>query len=377
MPQSDPDSDVDHRIQQLVCADKLRLLYHQSFPALFVSALVAFLVCLMLWGEVAPFVLMAWAAVILVCSLARLWLFLAYFRAEPSGENLLAWERPYAITLMLSSLTWGLGAVMVMPVSSALHQVVMMYVMIGLAGGAVSTYSSYRYMAIGSMLSVLLPPTLWMLFQGGVIPISMAITAIVYIVASLRSTDVIATALHRNFQLKHELEMARAASEQQARTDALTGLNNRRALFEQGAQMLSYCQRQGEPLSAVLLDVDYFKLINDTYGHAVGDAALQHLAHLLQSTLRKSDVCGRIGGEEFAILLPDTSVESACVLAEKLRRSVMESPLAHKEITHPMTASFGVSSDGNGELDGLIHRADIALYRAKAQGRNRVACEEG
>lgn len=376
MPQSDVNlgSATGGRIDQLVCADKLRLLYRQSFPALFVSALVAVLLCLMLWGQVAPFVLLAWAAAIITCSFVRLWLFLAYFRAEPGSDNLQRWERPYAITLFLASLTWGLGAVVVMPAGSPLHQVVLMYVMIGLAGGAISTYSAYRYMAIGSMLSVLLPTTLWMLFHGGVIPISMAITAMIYILASLRATGVLATALHRSFQLTHELEVARAASEQQARTDALTGLNNRRALFEQGAQLLSYCRRNHAPFSVLLLDVDHFKVINDTYGHAVGDAALQHLARLLLASLRRSDICGRIGGEEFAILLPDTTLESACLLAEKLRWLVMQNPLVHQDIRHPLTVSLGVAN-GDGELDVLMHQADVALYRAKAQGRNRVVCE--
>lgn len=373
---TDHDAGARHRIQQLVCADKLRLLYHQSFPALFVSVVIACLLTLMLHEQVATGALMSWLVVILVCSLIRLWLFLAYFRAEPESDNLLVWERPFAVSLILSSLAWGLGAVMVMPEESLLHQVVMMYVMIGLAGGAVSTYSSYRYMAVGSMLSVLLPSTLWMLMRGGIIPVSMAVTAIIFILASFRATGVLGTALHRSFQLTHELEGARAAFEQQAKTDVLTGLNNRRALFEQGAQVLSYCERNNAPMSAVLLDVDHFKAINDTHGHAMGDAALQHLADLLRNSLRKSDLCGRIGGEEFAVLLPDTGVQAAALLAEKLRQAVMGNPLVYKEIRCPLTISLGVSAHDGG-LDGLIHRADMALYRAKAEGRNRVVCEEG
>lgn len=370
----DHDAGAEAGTDQLVSADRLRLLYHQSFPAQFISLAIVCLLCLMLSGQVAASLLIGWLAAIIACSLARLWLFLAYFRAEPSGEDLLAWEKPYAITLMLSSLTWGLGAILVMPAQSLLHQAVVLYVMIGLAGGAVSNYSSYRYMAVGSMLSVLLPSTLWLLFQGGVIPIGMAACAIIFMVASLRTTGVLATALYRSFQLTHELERARADYEQQARTDALTGLNNRRAFFDQGAQLLSYCERNDMPMSAVVLDADHFKAINDSHGHAVGDAMLRHLAHLMQATLRKSDLCGRIGGEEFAILLPDTSLQAACILAEKLRQVIMESPLAYKEVTYPLTVSVGVSNEGGG-LDGLIHRADVALYRAKAEGRNRVACE--
>ena len=378
MSQSDSDHDAgaDHHIRQLVCSDKLRLLYHQSFPALFVSVVIACLLSLMLKEQVPIGELTGWLIAILACSLIRLCLYLAYFRAEPGSDNLLAWEKPFAASLILSSLVWGVGAVVVMPEESLLYQVVMLYVMIGLAGGAVSTYSSYRYMAVGSMLSVLLPPSLWLLMQGGIIPVSMAVTAIIFILASFRATGVLATALHRSFQLTHELERARAAFERQARTDVLTGLNNRRAFFEQGAQVLSYCQRNGVPASAILLDVDHFKAINDAYGHAAGDATLQHLAHLLQKSLRKSDLCGRIGGEEFAVLLPDTGVQAAGMLAEKLRQAVMNSPLVYQDITCPLTISLGVSAHGT-HLEGLMHHADMALYRAKSEGRNRVVFEEG
>lgn len=366
----------DEHIDRLVRADKLRLLYHQSFPALFVSILVASLLCLMLWDEVPDSLLVGWWSAIVASACLRLGLFVAYFRLDPGVDHLPGWERPYAATLILSSLVWGLGAVIVMPTAPLLHQVITMYIMIGLAGGAISTYSSYRVMALGSMLSVLLPPALWMLWQGGIIPVSLAMAALIYIFASLRATGVLSRALHRSFQLTHALKYAHDASARQARTDTLTGLNNRRALFEQGAQLFSYCERSNVPVSVVMLDVDHFKSINDTFGHATGDAALRHLARLLQASLRKSDLCGRIGGEEFVVLLPDTALESACILAEKLRQTIIAHPFQHQGITHSFTVSLGVSS-GAGSLEHLVHQADLALYRAKNEGRNRVVCEEG
>lgn len=366
----------DERIDRLVRADKLRLLYHQSFPALFVSMLVATLLCLMLWNEVPHSLLVGWWGAIVASGLMRLGLFVFYFRSDPGVDHLPAWERPYAATLILSSLVWGIGAVIVMPMAPMLHQVIIMYIMIGLAGGAISTYSSYRVMALGSMLSVLLPPSLWMLWQGGIIPVSLAMAALIYILASLRATGVLARALHRSFQLTHALKQAHDASARQARTDSLTGLNNRRALFEQGAQLFSYCERSQVPISVIMLDVDHFKAINDTFGHATGDAALRHLARLLQSSLRKSDLCGRIGGEEFVVLLPDTGVDAACILAEKLRQAIMAHPLQHEGQVHSFTVSLGVAS-GAGSLEHLVHQADLALYRAKNDGRNRVVCEEG
>jgi diguanylate cyclase (GGDEF)-like protein len=163
-----------------------------------------------------------------------------------------------------------------------------------------------------------------------------------------------------------------AVAERRASTDALTGLANARAVQEALPRMLAQAGRQASPLSAVMLDLDHFKSINDTHGHQTGDETLAAVGHLLRRVVRASDLAGRWGGEEFVLLLPDTDATGAAVLAEKVRAAVAE--LVVPGLPAPVTASFGVAShpEHAGSGTQLIGAADAALYAAKAAGRNRV-----
>ncbi len=160
-----------------------------------------------------------------------------------------------------------------------------------------------------------------------------------------------------------------------ALVDELTQLPNRRAFFLRGAEEISRSKRYGLPLSMLMLDIDRFKTINDTYGHARGDMALQCIARVLREQVREVDLPGRLGGEEFGILLPNTRLEEALVIAERIRKSI--EALQCKQDTEAcitMTASLGVADynrDMQG-LDDLFNRADTAMYKAKNNGRNRV-----
>lgn len=163
--------------------------------------------------------------------------------------------------------------------------------------------------------------------------------------------------------------------EQRAYSDYLTGLANRRYFLEQAETELARALRYNGKLSILMLDVDHFKLFNDTHGHKVGDLVLQKLADVCRATLRNIDIVGRIGGEEFAVLLPETEPQQAEEAAERLRAALAAAqvPLSGGLPLH-FTASFGVttldSKDAN--IDMLLNQADEALYRAKSEGRNRV-----
>jgi diguanylate cyclase (GGDEF)-like protein len=163
-----------------------------------------------------------------------------------------------------------------------------------------------------------------------------------------------------------------ALSETRALTDALTGLPNRRSIDDTLKRMAAHAGRTSTPLSVVLFDLDHFKQINDVYGHEKGDEVLAAVGTVVTSTLRASDFAGRFGGEEFALLLPDTDGAGAVEAAEKLRVAVSEIDVAG--VSRQITASMGVASiprDAS-EPTLLLRAADRALYLAKAQGRNRV-----
>lgn len=155
--------------------------------------------------------------------------------------------------------------------------------------------------------------------------------------------------------------------------DFLTGLLNRRALNEIFKKHLEISELTGQPISLIITDLDHFKKINDTYGHLAGDAALQHFASIMKNSLRKSDYVFRIGGEEFLVLLPNTSLEEAAKIAENLRQKLEKSPLEYEGRQINLTASFGVAElREHRNLSELIKEADEKLYAAKKEGRNRV-----
>jgi two-component system cell cycle response regulator len=157
-------------------------------------------------------------------------------------------------------------------------------------------------------------------------------------------------------------------------TDPLTGAANRRHFMAAAAMETERSARYGTPLSVVMLDIDYFKRVNDTHGHGAGDLVLQKVVEAAVGTLREIDLFGRMGGEEFAILLPETSIERAGAVAERLRRAVagIIIPLQGEALT--VTASLGVAQRRPDEIlfDLLLGRADKALYRAKESGRDRI-----
>jgi diguanylate cyclase (GGDEF)-like protein len=163
-----------------------------------------------------------------------------------------------------------------------------------------------------------------------------------------------------------------------ATIDPLTGLPNRRGFMEGCGRELERARRYGGTLSVLMLDADHFKRINDEYGHAGGDLALQHLAETLLGTLRATDVAGRMGGEEFAVLLPETDIAGARQLAQRIRMNIAAAPLMMGHAPAALTVSVGVApvpigkSPGTGPIELALKEADEALYRAKAEGRNRV-----
>ena len=156
--------------------------------------------------------------------------------------------------------------------------------------------------------------------------------------------------------------------------DDLTGVYNRRYFMTKLKNEFERDRRQGLGLALISFDVDHFKSINDNYGHDAGDCALQRLTQALDSHLRTGDVLARVGGEEFAVICPDTSLAGAGTLAERLRAVVADGELALPHGTLTMTASFGVTAKRaeDNSLQDLLYRADQALYRAKREGRNRV-----
>ena len=162
---------------------------------------------------------------------------------------------------------------------------------------------------------------------------------------------------------------------QYATLDALTNLNNRRQFETRLKQEIAITKRQNNPLCAMMIDIDFFKKVNDTYGHASGDEVLRTVASVIKAQLRESDIPARYGGEEFAVLLPYTHIDEAKIVGERLRKAVEETTVSLDNLNINVTISMGLAEfrqDESGEE--LFAQADKALYKAKESGRNRVVC---
>ena len=186
-------------------------------------------------------------------------------------------------------------------------------------------------------------------------------------------------AMRRLEEQQDALEMQQAKLERLARTDSLTGLLNRRSFFDEASTELRWVQRTGSPAVVISFDLDDFKTINDTRGHSAGDAVLRAVSDLLRAERRATDVIGRLGGEEFAIVVRGADVNDGRLLAERLRAALATLDVVHDGEAISTTASFGVTQirSIDVDLDDAIKRADAAMYAAKRLGRDRVEIDPG
>ncbi|XQW84172.1 GGDEF domain-containing protein [Thalassotalea piscium] len=161
-----------------------------------------------------------------------------------------------------------------------------------------------------------------------------------------------------------------------AKTDSLTGLYNRRSLFHKGNILVKEAVKEGKSISTILLDIDFFKAVNDQFGHDVGDKVIKKVAEIGCETIRSRDYFARLGGEEFAVILPDANLDESKAFAERLREKVEQMDLSDINIDHSVTVSIGVANltQVPPVFDDLLHAADEAMYNAKMQGRNCVSC---
>ena len=184
---------------------------------------------------------------------------------------------------------------------------------------------------------------------------------------------------HRLARTIHELEVSKAALAEQATTDSLTHLSNRRQFYTQAEQNLATCRRYSHDMSVLLLDIDHFKKVNDTYGHHAGDEVLVRIAQLLKGMARLGDTVARFGGEEFSVLLPETKRLGAAVMAQRIRAVIEKEEIIVEGRQIPVTVSIGVATLAAEEvesIDQLLNIADRRLYLAKNNGRNRICVSD-
>ena len=362
--------DADSVIDTLVIADQVRLLYQQSLYGVFSSMVAAALWVAAMWGAVPLSTLGIWLGMLLLGSAIRTGLFFAYRHARPEGAAALTWRVPYMISLFLSASIWGVGTAWVTPFDSLLHLCITYVFLIGLAGAALLVYGVFTYLAVGTVCALLIPILVIFLWRAETVALLLAVAGICFILTSLRVLALHNAAIIQSFRLGHELLAANHRAERLAATDVLTGLNNRRAFTAAAGALLDLAVREKRPAAMLMIDIDNFKSINDLNSHSVGDAALRHLAGILLQQLRGSDLCGRVGGDEFAVLLPNTSTDAAREVADKIGKAV--NAAAATDTPHSQfSLSIGLAI-GTLPVETMLHHADAAMYQAKHSGKNQV-----
>ena len=376
MPHSSPTPEHPScgTVDMQVRSDRLQLLFRQSFLATFGSLGGALALSWLQYDLGNRGVIVPWLITLFLSGMVRLSLFWAYHRSAPEDRTPARWEGVYWATLVFTAGTWGIGAVLLMSGDNLLSQVITLFFTIGMAGSAISAYSAYRSMTLAAVGLVLLPTSLWLLTEPGIEQQLLAISALAFSTFVVRATRELSDALQSLFRLRRELEVEHRIASNAARTDELTGLNNLRAFKEQADTVFAHIRRHGLPLCALMLDIDHFKQINDTHGHAAGDRVLQAVAQRIKTTLREADLCGRLGGEEFGVLLAGTDLHGALQTAEKLRLAIQAIVLPMNDTGLHVTISVGVAEAGeaSSDISTLLAQADAAMYHAKSSGRNRV-----
>ena len=289
------------------------------------------------------------------------------------------WPLRYAITLTLIHV--GIAALFTLALPNVALRITASSLIIGtllalcartIAQGAIREFPARYFFAAACGLHALFvlvrvivvnrsPELAVELTQSATVPPTMVLEAIIFLV-----TTAISTLMLVNETITTELRRL-------ADIDHLTATFNRRSFLSLLSKAIGTAERTGAPLSVLVIDLDHFKEINDSHGHRIGDQALAHFATMANACLRQEDILGRIGGEEFAVSLPNAAIGDAHAIAERLRQHLLAEPLPTPSRAIPLTVSIGVAQyHTQDSIESLLHRADKAMYRAKESGRNRV-----
>ena len=366
------EKDQTTRLDDTIRSEQLQLVFAQAPLAIVISPFAAATLAIGIWQVTDHGFTIAWVAVIASIALLRIGLVFA-FKRHRSTLAMRVWERLFTSSFVLGGLCWGVGGWLLLPEEFA-YRAMIFFFLIGMASGAVAVYSIHVWAVMFTILALVLPTTLDFALQDSLQERLMAIAAMLFMIVAYRSLRITNHFVQRSYSLSSELQMAKEHAETLARTDFLTGLNNRRSFYHLCETPFKVARRHGQNLAVILFDIDRFKKINDAYGHAVGDEVLRNLSRIVLETCRDSDVSGRVGGEEFAILLPHTNGESARELAQRLREQMEQSVVRSDRGDVHFTASFGVAQIGPEceSLEALVATADGAMYQAKKRGRNCV-----
>ena len=283
-------------------------------------------------------------------------------------------EIHFIISNVFQAFMWTISSILSIIYAPEPFELVNFIMIIGIITAAVLSMSSLYKAYLVFFFSMIIPQIIIILYYGKDQHIALFILTIIYIPATILLSKAMYDSRINSIKVHDELEKSVEAFHKLSIIDNLTNIYNRRYFFDMSENLISIAKREQKKVSLIMLDIDYFKKINDTYGHQTGDFVLVQLVKEIKTTLRESDIFARVGGEEFTILLNDTSLAGASVIAEKIRIIVERKTFVYNITSINITVSMGISelNKENNSIADLYKESDKKLYEAKRNGRNRV-----
>lgn len=297
------------------------------------------------------------------------------YLAQKSHEKIEKNELYFMISNVFQAFMWTISSVLSIVYAPQPYELVSLIMIIGIITAAALSMSSLYKAYLVFFFSMIIPQIIIMISFGEHQHIGLVVLIFIYIPATILLSRAIYNSRLSSIEAHDDLEKSVDELHRLSIMDNLTNIYNRRYFFEMSQKLIATAFREQKPLSLIMLDIDYFKRVNDSYGHQAGDYILIDLVKELEKVMRKSDVFARIGGEEFTILLNNTSLEGAKVIAEKMRLTIENKVFIYNNTTSiDITISLGISelNTENTSIEDLYKQADKQLYIAKNNGRNRI-----
>lgn len=361
-----------------VRSEQVRLLYSATLTSLLTILLNSIILAYVQWEVIASGHIILWFLLTNSLSLVRLVLYLRFKKLDTHKRVDKSWYQAVMATSILSGLTWGAGSFILFAEQSLVHQVFLAFVIAGMCAGAITTLTAEINAARLFVASAIIPLTIQFIIIDSSLSTPMAVMTGLFGLMLLVSAKRLNHSILESLNSRQQRELAEQTIRRQALYDELTDLPNRRLFLDNLRQELSSAIRHRRFGAVFFVDLDRFKSINDSLGHAVGDKLLKQVAQRIKSRLRNEDTAARIGGDEFTVLLPDVgrNQELATIHATDIAdqiRQLFEAPFNIEEHEIHMTLSIGIALFPlDATADDLLKHADVAMYQAKNDGRNSV-----
>ncbi len=362
---------TERDVQRQVLIESLLFLYRSMPSAAFGHTVTCLFVAFALFDVVNPDNLTYWVGAIISVSIFRLGVTIYFQRLmiDLDDNQIKTWSRFLAGMTFVQTALWGSSVFLIWPEGTN-YRAVLIVILAGIiaAGGIMLALNRGAFWIY--CLPISIPVVLQLFLTGGRLELVLAFLVILYSVILLLSVNRLTNVFLEALRL-------RIVTQNESRTDALTGLVNRRGFDEALHDTWQQSIRSSQSLGLLSLDVDHFKKYNDHYGHPQGDEALRQLANVLMKVAsRSTDLCARVGGEEFAVLMPVTDHEGSRQVAEAIQKELADAAIPHRNSERGvLTVSIGanvVTPGRNSNLDEFVENTDRALYKAKASGRNAI-----